>query len=158
MFPAVRLSGRLRLATASLLLVALASQVAPVAGRPAAVASSQPTYVGKFELPYFATPAVRPRVLAPRRTLYALHLHWSGWGTLRATARGVAAVNTCVPDCAQGRPERQSGVRVVLYGREARTCNSAPAFFYTQVRFVWPRVVPRNGYSRVLRLNLTATC
>ena len=31
---------------------------------------------------------------------------WQGWGTARAVGVGVAVLNTCVPNCAQGRFER----------------------------------------------------
>jgi hypothetical protein len=35
-------------------------------------------------------------------SLYSRDLRWSGWGTARATGRGIAEANNCQPDCAEG--------------------------------------------------------
>lgn len=75
------------LATSSLVFAAAASGAAPV-----------------FVLLWGQSFADKPRSfrMSGDSTLFAQKLHWDSWGGKTADGTGVAAFNTCKPDCAAG--------------------------------------------------------
>ncbi len=74
-------------ATSSIVLAAAASGAAPV-----------------FVLLWGQSFADKPRSfrMSGDSTLFAQKLHWDSWGGKTADGTGVAAFNTCKPDCAAG--------------------------------------------------------
>lgn len=60
-------------------------------------------------------------------TLFAQKLHWNRWGGKTAEGTGVAAFNTCRPDCAAGHFAHYPA-KIVLSRR--RHCSAAPSPVY----------------------------
>lgn len=100
-------------------------------------------------------PQVRPDIVVVRcadRSMVAMRLKWSGWGTPVATASGPAIINTCeFIDCHTGA-YAQYHVVLVLSGMR-RCPKGGPAYARIQYMFVghfdaWPvsavnQIVPR---------------
>jgi len=58
---------------------------------------------------YFAQGGLSDRAYKPRRlnpsadgSLYVTHVHWTQWNNRAAVGTGIAHVNDCTPDCADG--------------------------------------------------------
>jgi hypothetical protein len=105
--------------TATLLLVGCGTGDHPPVAAPSTTASVAPTGSGSASAPpsassaaartYFAqygtsTHAYKPRRLNPSvdGSLYVRQVHWQVWNSHRAVGRGIAHVNDCMPDCADG--------------------------------------------------------
>lgn len=75
-------------------------------------------------------PAIRPRVLPFGLRSAVVGTRWSRWGGHTAVGRGQVEFNSCVPNCAQARPQ-YFPARVVL--ERPRKCGSR--WQYTRFRF-----------------------
>ena len=66
---------------------------------------SQTTYVAQYGV---STHAYKPRRLNPSvdGSLYVQGMHWKVWDDRRAVGDGIAHVNDCNPDCADGHYTR----------------------------------------------------
>jgi hypothetical protein len=60
-------------------------------------------------------------------------LHWSSWTSSKATATGVAKVNSCKPNCASGNFKSYS-VKVTL--KKPKTCSGARVWHKLYVTFL----------------------
>ena len=74
---------------------------APGHARAVDTSTSRPTYFAQFGLD---THAYKPRRLNPSvdGSLYVARMRWTTWNDRRAVGTGVAHVNDCNPDCADG--------------------------------------------------------
>jgi hypothetical protein len=117
----------MRLALASLLLLAVAVVVTPGG----ASAAGRPTYLPA----HCVDQLVRPVKVTPCHQLRQEfeELRWSGWGGRRSTASGWLYTNTCVPDCPSGAGEL---VRVRVVADRLRHCRNNTRQ-YTRLTW-WP--------------------
>ena len=121
------------LGTPVALLLAAATAVAcqssaPRPGHAQDSAPSQPTYVAQYGV---STHAYKPHRLNPSvdGSLFIGGMRWTAWDDRDAVGDGVAHVNDCKPDCADGR---YTTYRVsVRLARPRELCGSR---FFTSIR------------------------
>jgi hypothetical protein len=65
--------------------------------------------------PPFGGPVYKPKRIEFHDTILR-KLHWRYWNSVRARGRGRARINTCVPNCANGKIVRGT-VRLRMFGR-----------------------------------------
>lgn len=63
-----------------------------------------------------------------------LGIRWSRWDGRAARGRGTLLFNSCVPNCAQARPQR---FRVAITLSRVRNCGFADRFSYHYTRFAF---------------------
>lgn len=80
----------------------------------------------------------RPTRLEPSSDAVATDMRWSGWGEATARGVGIAGVNRCRPNCAEGRIERRRGLVAELTDLRPGNCAGSPARFYTRVTVRYP--------------------
>ena len=126
-------SSRHLLGTPAGLLLAAATAVAcqssvPHQARAHDPAPSQPTYFAQYGV---STHAYKPRRLNPSvdGSLYVRGMQWTVWGDREAVGAGIAHVNDCKPDCADGHYTKYRVTVRLAQPREL--CGSR---FFTSIR------------------------
>ena len=126
-------TSRHRLGTPVALLLAAAAAVgcqssAPHQARAHDPTPSQPTYFAQYGV---STHAYKPRRLNPSvdGSLYVQRMQWSVWDDRHAAGEGIAHVNDCSPDCADGHYARYRVT--VRLAQPRRLCGSR---FFTTLR------------------------
>jgi hypothetical protein len=102
-----------------------------------------PVYVGASPgIPVEAVPfgnrPPRPTVLETSGDSLVTGVRWQGWGAQETVGRGVARVNTCEPNCAEGRLTRRPGVTATLSDLRHGDCRGRQARFYAHAVVEWP--------------------
>jgi hypothetical protein len=102
-----------------------------------------PVYVGASPgIPVEAVPfgnrPARPTALEASGDSRVTQVRWQGWGAQEAVGRGVARVNSCDPNCAQGELTRRPGVTATLSDLRRGDCSGRPARFYAHAVVEWP--------------------
>ena len=74
-------------------------------------------------------------------------IRWSSWMATSATGRGIARVNTCAPNCAEGRNASYRAVTVRLWRPLLCTGTGVSQFSHLTYRFTRerPRDLPASG-------------
>lgn len=107
----------------------------PVTGTAPPTATSSPAATTYFAQSGASTHAYKPRVLIPSvdGSLSVGDMHWRVWTTERAVGAGVAHVNDCTPDCADGH---YASHPVTVYLSQPRAlCDSQ---YFTAIRLNGP--------------------
>jgi hypothetical protein len=102
-----------------------------------------PVYVGAQPgIPVEAVPfgdrRARPAVLETSGDSLVTGVRWQGWGAQETVGRGDARVNSCEPNCAEGRLTRRPGVTATLSDLRRGDCRGRPARFYVRAVVEWP--------------------
>lgn len=93
------------------LVLALAAVLMPAAG-----ALGQATVPTMLLDDLSQHPSVEPATFEVTNDVALEGLRWSGWGAPTATGTGTLTINTCVPNCAQGRIRVLPGARLLVQG------------------------------------------
>ncbi|WP_377272968.1 hypothetical protein [Peterkaempfera sp. SMS 1(5)a] len=94
-----------------IVVLVLAAALLPVAG-PSVAGGQPPILLDDLS----QMPAARPVTFTVTSTVALSGLRWSNWGAPTATARGSLGINTCRPDCAQGRVRVLPGAELQVQG------------------------------------------
>jgi hypothetical protein len=89
-------------------------------------------------------PVVKPRVVVltcADAGVSAGQLSWTGWGSTFAAGVGIASVNDCSPDCADGHFHKY---RIVLIANGRERCSSGQ-MAYARVTYAW---IGRSPYGQ----------
>ncbi|MCQ4084716.1 hypothetical protein NGB36_30115 [Streptomyces sp. RB6PN25] len=60
--------------------------------------------------------SVKPATFQVTNDIALSGLHWSGWGTPTARGEGTLTIDTCTPNCAQGRTRVLHGAELQVHG------------------------------------------